>query len=471
MLMKALDRIDADLGGVLQQINSGRAAASELRSALGAFKSISAKLAAAQTRAAATIAAAERHGDGGTGVLRTHAGLSRREAAGRVKTADTLQTMPSVLNEVETGRVSFANAAELAKAGDKTSADAVQADTALLDKARSMPEDQFAREARRWTAQHQADGGEADYARCRAKRSVRMWKGDDGMTHLRGEFDPETGARIRSRLEAEALSQYRADKKQAGAGETRRTFDQCRADALEHLIAAGSAGGGKSAGRVRSVADIVISATVSDDPEHPVAGGEIVGTGPIPQSVLERMLCNASVTGVLFSGNGKALWCGRTRYRPTDGQMKALIERDGGCVGCGADPSRCEAHHIDPWARGGRTDIDNLVLLCWYCHRKVHHNDWQVTHRHGRLTIEPPERVAHGPARAPELPHRAGSPLTHRGARTRPTHDPAGDVYRSSRAQQQRQRAAPDPDPECRSEKPLPERRQNNTLFAFGPSP
>lgn len=196
MLVKALNRIDTELGGVLQEINSGRAAASELRSALGAFKSIGAKLAAAQTRAAAAIAASERHGDGGTGVLRSHVGLSRREAAGRVKTVGTLQRMPSVLDEVETGRVSFANAAELARAGDKTSADAVQADAALLDKARSMPEDQFAREARRWTARRQADGGEADFARCRARRSVRMWKGDDGLTHLKGEFDPEAGARI-----------------------------------------------------------------------------------------------------------------------------------------------------------------------------------------------------------------------------------------------------------------------------------
>ena len=430
MLMKTLDRIDADLGGALQQINSGCAGTTELLSALSVFKSISAKLAAAQTRAAALIAAAERHGDGGTGVLRNQAGLSRREAAGRVKTAGTLQSMPSVLDEVERGRVSFANAAELARAGDKTSARAVQADSALLNKARSMPEDQFAREARRWTSQHQADGGEADFARHRARRSVRMWNGDDGMTHLRGEFDPETGARIRSRLEAEALSQYRTDKKRAGSSDRSRTFEQCRADALEHLLSTGGAGTAKS-GPVRSVADIVITATASEDPDHPVTAGEIVGTGPIPQTVLERMLCNASVTGVLFSGNGKALWCGRTRYRPTAGQMKALIERDGGCVGCGTDPSRCEAHHIDPWARGGRTDIENLVLLCWYCHRKVHHNGWQVAHRHGRFTIEPPERVSYGPAHAPDPPHHTSLRTRHRGTDRGTARDPTEGASRT----------------------------------------
>ena len=346
--------------------------------------------------------------------------------------------MPRVLDEVETDRVPLVNAAELARASEKTSAAAVQADAALLDKARSLPEDQFALEARRWTARRQAGGGEADYARCRARRSVRMWNGEDGMTHLLGEFDPETGARIRSRLEAEALSQYRAGKKLAGAngaspaGEAFRTFEQCLPDALETFVAgvwrdrgqAAVAGAGEPARPVRSGVSIVVSATVTDDPDHPITAGEIVGTGPIQQTVLERMLCNAAVTGVLFSGNGKTLWCGRTRHRPTDGQMKALIERDGGRVGCGAKPWRCEAHHIDPWARGGRTDIDNLVLLCWYCHRKVHHNDWRVTHRHGRLTIEPPERAVHGPAYAPDPSDHRSLWELHRGTRTKPSRDP-----------------------------------------------
>ncbi|WP_419553637.1 HNH endonuclease signature motif containing protein [Candidatus Poriferisodalis sp.] len=41
---------------------------------------------------------------------------------------------------------------------------------------------------------------------------------------------------------------------------------------------------------------------------------------------------------------------------------------------CQAAPGWCEAHHIVPWkapARG-RTDIDNLTLLCFRCHHQLH---------------------------------------------------------------------------------------------------
>ncbi|MCU1645648.1 MAG: endonuclease, partial [Nocardia sp.] len=29
-------------------------------------------------------------------------------------------------------------------------------------------------------------------------------------------------------------------------------------------------------------------------------------------------------------------------------------------------------HHVDEWAKGGRTDIDNLTLVCDHCHAQVH---------------------------------------------------------------------------------------------------
>ena len=73
-----------------------------------------------------------------------------------------------------------------------------------------------------------------------------MWDGDDGMVHLRGEFDAVTGRRIENRLRAVAGRFYDADK-QAHNGTadsvSRRSFDQCMADALEHLTSSGADGG------------------------------------------------------------------------------------------------------------------------------------------------------------------------------------------------------------------------------------
>ncbi|MCU0269627.1 MAG: HNH endonuclease, partial [Acidimicrobiales bacterium] len=48
---------------------------------------------------------------------------------------------------------------------------------------------------------------------------------------------------------------------------------------------------------------------------------------------------------------------GRRRRRP--------VHRRGG-------PRHLHGHHIEHWARGGSTDLQNLVLLCPHHHRLVH---------------------------------------------------------------------------------------------------
>jgi hypothetical protein len=52
---------------------------------------------------------------------------------------------------------------------------------------------------------------------------------------------------------------------------------------------------------------------------------------------------------------------GRTRRPYTGAARTAVLLRDGGCAFPGCDrPSRwCQIHHIEFWARGGRTDRDN----------------------------------------------------------------------------------------------------------------
>ena len=142
-----------------------------------------------------------------------------------------------------------------------------------------------------------------------------------------------------------------------------------------------------------------------------IAGGEV-----IPQSVLEEHFCNAAIKGVVFSSEGMPLWHGHTKRRATKAQMNALRARYGACGGCGANMWICDGHHVEPVSRGGRTDIDNMMLLCWACHQKVHHHGWrEVPDGRGLYTIEPPERIRHGPARAPESATRewASTPQRH----------------------------------------------------------
>ena len=66
----------------------------------------------------------------------------------------------------------------------------------------------------------------------------------------------------------------------------------------------------------------------------------------------------------------------------TKAQRAALAVRDGnGCVypGCTVPAHRCIAHHIRAWDDHGPTDLTNLVLVCHFHHRQVHHGKLAIT--------------------------------------------------------------------------------------------
>ncbi len=237
MLIEAARRAEAAASEMLELVGAGAASCSELREMLAVSRSAMAALSAAQVSAAAAVAGRERHGDGGAEVLAGSAGLSRREARSHLKTAEALREAPAARDAVESGRVSAANARRLAEASETAGASAVDGDGELLAKAVSMRPEQFAREARRWVVDRDGDDGESQHRRSRARRCVRVWDGDDGMVHLRGELDPVTGRRVANRLRSQAARMHSADKKAPADGTGRRNFGQCMADALDALTA------------------------------------------------------------------------------------------------------------------------------------------------------------------------------------------------------------------------------------------
>ena len=376
--------------------DDGSATTDELREALAISKSIVGVTAAFQASAAAAVAGRERHGDGGAEVLAAAAGLSRQQARSQVNTAQAIHDMPRLRDAVAEGRVSQANAKRLAEAVEKSSAADVEADGDLLAKAESMRPEQFTKEARRWAVDRDGDGGAAEHARQRARRCVKVWDGDDGMVHLRGQFDAVTGRRIGNRLRAEAGGMYDADKKSSGDSGQRRSFDQCMADALDQLTATSGAGRGEP------FADICVVAHVDEDTGKLIA--ELPDGERLPQSVLEELACNAKFTGIVYDRRGRPIWRAHSVRRATKAQRQLLVARDGGCFACGAHPDICDAHHVRPVSQGGATSIDNMVLACWRCHNKIHHFGWQIHGPPGRRSLHPPEAATYGPAHAPDSP-------------------------------------------------------------------
>jgi hypothetical protein len=61
-------------------------------------------------------------------------------------------------------------------------------------------------------------------------------------------------------------------------------------------------------------------------------------------------------------------------------QRRALLIRDTMCRYPGCHSTRhLKAHHVVPWILGGRTDLDNLILLCQWHHTAVHEGGVTIT--------------------------------------------------------------------------------------------
>ncbi len=82
---------------------------------------------------------------------------------------------------------------------------------------------------------------------------------------------------------------------------------------------------------------------------------------------------NAGIVPAVLGGKSEVLDLGRSARFFSAGQRKAMVIRDRECraEGCSIPAAWCEADHWGkPWAKGGRTDLADGVLLCsWHHHR------------------------------------------------------------------------------------------------------
>jgi hypothetical protein len=179
-----------------------------------------------------------------------------------------------------------------------------------------------------------------------------------------------------------------ASESNAGAGGNSQTGDTdtppiARADGGHHV--SGSVGAGPRNGDPRG--DRVGPSTGAGDhrgqKSAPKPGDadwpfHFDWTGPMSRAFAELLTCDADLTPVIVDHHGVPLALGRTTRLASDDQRIALTIRDRCCVMCGRPAQWCQAHHVKFWEHGGRTDLNNLALVCGECHRLVHHGDWQL---------------------------------------------------------------------------------------------
>jgi hypothetical protein len=116
----------------------------------------------------------------------------------------------------------------------------------------------------------------------------------------------------------------------------------------------------------------------TSSPESAVC--HIDGVGSIEPATAQRLACDNPMLGALIDEHGKVLALGRTRRLVSKPLRRALMIRDKMCRYPGCHQTRhLDAHHVIPWIQGGRTDLQNLILLCRWHHTAVHEGGVSIT--------------------------------------------------------------------------------------------
>lgn len=228
------------------------------------------------------------------------------------------------------------------------------------------------------------------------KRSLRMWVDDTGQHHGHIAFDDDAAvwvhtiinATLRPRRGPRFVDPAAPVEVEAHADPSdERSNEQLQYDTMMAILRTGANADPTQAFGDRQPGIRIV--TTADSVEHRDQYGATASVGyceetgqAIPGFVLDTYLCDAGTQTVTVDGLGCPLDVGREKRLFTKKQRVAIAVRDGGCLWCGTEPSRCEAHHTDHWvAHHGRTDTAEGVLLCRNCHMRLHNQHWRIRRR------------------------------------------------------------------------------------------
>jgi hypothetical protein len=235
-----------------------------------------------------------------------------------------------------------------------------------------------------------------------ARRALSWHWDEDGSLVVRGRFTPDDGAAFIAAIEAlvpprdpvrhpvpaspEDLEE-RAREQAPGPAVDRVAAR--RADALLALVHAGADTGDGETGPVveRGNTQVIVHLDVG------TGAARLEGGPEVPASTAERLSCDARVQLLLNDRKTNRMYFGRNRRLASPAQIAALTARDGAVCqfpGC-SHTDHLHAHHMRPWWAGGRTDIDNLMLVCSYHHRVIHDHGYRIRRLTDRWEFRRPD--------------------------------------------------------------------------------
>jgi hypothetical protein len=312
-----------------------------------------------------------------TTAVRAKCRSSSSHAHKSVVLARQLEDLPEVAEAFAAGEITGEHAQVIARRYTPARAEMIAGiEAELVAFARIATPEETRKALKMMTDAFDHDGGAAhDDAEYKLNKVTLSELAGRGVLH--GSFDPELLDLASTALDAEMEVLRKKD-------DARRT-PQLRADAFASICRQylASRGDTEARGRGQSHVSVVYDIRALDlsNPELAAqARAETAHGQHLSRNTLDRICCDAKVSRVIMDGPSQVLDVGRLTRNIPQPLWNALVARDKHCQGkgCNLPPSHCEAHHIWYWEDGGPTDLANLKLLCWFCHRDEHKHDAQA---------------------------------------------------------------------------------------------
>jgi hypothetical protein len=230
------------------------------------------------------------------------------------------------------------------------------------------------------------DGLFSDEDRARRRGLHLGPQGPDGMSRLSGLLDPQCRAYFEAIEAAVRPGRHQPDNN-ADSRDGRTPAQRCH-DALQLGLETAIASGGLGVHRGHPVT-VVVTTTLAELTNAADAAPATTGGGSrLPMRDLIAMASKSIHYLAVFDEHTKRpLYLGRQKRIATADQRLICYARDRGCTrpNCLEPGYHCEVHHSPEFARGGRTDADQLYFLCGCDHGMTTRAESQTRVVNGRL--------------------------------------------------------------------------------------
>ena len=351
--------------------------------------------------------------------LNFQCGIGMNAAREKVRVAHALKELPLISEAFRRGELSYSKVRAMTRIADASNEDYL---LMIARHGTAHHVEKLVSKYRRCKRPQDADNGNREHE----KRELYCGFDDDGSMVIRGRLPAEQGALVMKALELamdradNAAEDVTADHVPSGVNSGREPFHARRADALAGIAESylnGEPGDNATADRYQVVLHVTaetlepVQTARMPRPDHeldvtaetldPVQMASREGTavshldgGPhVTAETSRRIACDASIVRLVEDEDGEPLSIGRKSRTIPPAIRRALRARDDGCrfPGC-THRSFLDGHHIEHWADGGETGLDNLVQLCRQHHRLVHEGGFRCgKDEQGNLQFRDPQ--------------------------------------------------------------------------------